>query len=70
MATIKLSEIYSATYTVDKVGGGWEAIGRLWKVGKDGKQFATDTRFRVTGNTRQAAADAASREAERLCPDE
>jgi hypothetical protein len=70
MATFNLNEKYSATYTVEKGGSGWETIGRLWKVGKDGMQVATDIRFRATGITLQAAIDAAHREARRVCPDD
>jgi hypothetical protein len=70
MTTIDLNKEYSATYTVEKAGSGYEGTGRIWKKGKDGKQISTDIRFRAAGNTQQAAINATQKEAARVCPDE
>ena len=70
MATFEINKKYSANFALDKAKSGWEAAGRLYKKRKDDTQLATDIRFRVTGNTRQAAVNAAQQKAAELCPDD
>jgi hypothetical protein len=64
MASFKINDQYSATYTVEKAASGWIAEGQLWKGDKPAK-----IRFKATGNTRQAAVDKAHSEARSLVPD-
>jgi hypothetical protein len=64
MATFKINDQYSATYTVEQTASGWVAEGKLWKGDKH-----TKVKFKVTGNTRQAAVSKAHSEARSLVPD-
>lgn len=68
MATIRLSEKYSATYSLDPApSGGWVAVGQIWKV-ENGKEIKTSIKFRANAPTRQAAANAAQEAAQDACP--
>jgi hypothetical protein len=69
MASVKISKRFSATFSVDKGPAGWVAVGRIWDI-KDGKEVATEVKFRANGNTRQAATNAAMDAARDACPED